>query len=149
MKETYNDKGKLHSFNDKPALIEHDGTMSWFKNGKYHRDNGPAIIYANGTEWWFMNGELHRDNDEPAIIYADGAKWWYNNGKCHRDNDLPAYIDPDGTKEWFIGGLPISEKQVELLKKINASEIKYLPWLLNEDELLNSLIEKRMNEGNI
>jgi hypothetical protein len=47
---------------------------------------------------------------------------------------------------WYINGFQLSEKQIKLIKKINALEVQYLPWLLNEDELLNSVIEKRLNE---
>lgn len=51
--EIYNDKKRLHSFNDKPALVYkyedhlHAGEHQWFNNGKLHRDVGPAIIEFN------------------------------------------------------------------------------------------------------
>jgi hypothetical protein len=122
-RETRNSKGQLHSLNDEPA-----------------------IIFQSGTKCWCKDGEYHRDNDEPAIIDPNGTKYWYKDGKCHRDNDEPAFIGSDGTKYWYINGMKLAKKQIELLKKINDSEIQHLPWLLNEDELLNFLIEKRMSE---
>jgi hypothetical protein len=125
-KETRNSKSQLHSFNDEPAVVSGWGSKSWFKDGK-----------------------LHRDNDEPAVILCDGTMERYKDSKLHRDNGLPAVINTNGSKEWFVNGIQLNNKDVELLKKINASEIKYLPWLLNEDEFFNYLIEKRMNEGNI
>jgi hypothetical protein len=146
-KETYNSNNQLHSFNDEPAIIHSDGTKYWYKDGKCHRDNDePAIVDADGAKSWYKDGELHRDNDEPAYISSTGTKYWYKDGKCHRDNDEPAVIYSDGSKRWFINGIELNKKQIKLLKKINASEIQHLPWLLNEDELLNSVIEKRMSE---
>ncbi len=38
--------GKLHSFNDEPAVHDtHEGNKSWYKNGILHRDNDkPAEV---------------------------------------------------------------------------------------------------------
>ena len=36
---TYNKQGEVHSFNDKPAVIESNGAKWWCKNGRQHRDN--------------------------------------------------------------------------------------------------------------
>lgn len=47
---------KLHSVNDKPAIIREDGTREWFKHGVRHRDNGPAVKKADGTEEWWIDG---------------------------------------------------------------------------------------------
>jgi hypothetical protein len=123
-KETRNPSGQLHSFDDKPA-----------------------IVFPNGTKMWYKNGAYHRDNDNPAIVHSDGTKSWWKNGKNHRDNGEPSFIYFNGDMAWFFNGNALTEDQVELLKKIIASEIQHLPWLLNEDELLNSVIEKRLNEG--
>jgi hypothetical protein len=116
--------GRLHSINDEPALID-----------------------QYGSKWWYKDDELHRDNDDPAVVHPNGTMMWYKNGKCHRDNGLPAIISATGGDLWYVNGIYLSGKQIKLLKKINASEIKYLPWLLNEDPALNSVIEKRMNLG--
>jgi hypothetical protein len=147
-KMTFDSEGKLNSLNDEPAIIHSDGTKEWYKDDKLHRDNDePAIIYSDGTKEWYKDGKRHRDNDEPVFIHSDGSKEWYKDGKRHRDNDEPAVINSDVYRYWYINGIPLDEKQIELLKKINASEIQYLPWLLNEDELLNSVIERRINES--
>jgi hypothetical protein len=120
---TRDDEGRLHSFNDECACIS-----------------------GNGSKYWYKNGLCHRGNDKPAIVYADGSKAWFIGGTYHRDNGLPAIIYSNGINLWFIRGNQLNNKQVELIKKIMASEIKHLPWLLNEDELLNCVIEKRLNE---
>ena len=49
----YNEMGKLHSYNDMPAVIYPDGTKLWCKHGKLHRGNGlPAMISSTGTNYW-------------------------------------------------------------------------------------------------
>jgi hypothetical protein len=123
MKQTRNSNNRFHSFNDEPAYI-----------------------YDRGDKEWYKDGNLHRDNDKPAVIYISGSKYWYDNGYLHRDNGLPAFMCHDGTNLWYIKGSLLNENQIALLKKIMASEVKHLPWLLNEDELLNCVIEKRLNE---
>jgi hypothetical protein len=75
---------------------------AWYKNGKYHCEDGPAYISANGKyKAWWLNGELHRDKLQPAVINGDLKMWWIN-GKLHRE-DGPAVIN--GKKEeWRING---------------------------------------------
>ena len=73
---TFDDKGRLHSFNDKPAIVDSNGTKYWYKNGKIHRDKDlPAVVYSNGNKCWYKNGKLHRDKDLPATVYSDGTKY--------------------------------------------------------------------------
>ena len=57
---TRNKNGKLHSFNDEPAVYTKD-FKCWFKNGKLHRDNDkPAMIWNGRIKKWFKNGEQYR-----------------------------------------------------------------------------------------
>jgi len=59
--------GLLHSYNDKPALVN-GMRQEWYKNGKKHREHDkPAIIDQNIQEW-FKNGMCHREGDLPAVI---------------------------------------------------------------------------------
>lgn len=60
--------------------INQFGTIIWYKDGKYHREDGPAIKYADGTKVWYLNGECHRE-DGPAIEQADGYNQWWYRGK--------------------------------------------------------------------
>jgi len=60
--KTYNENGKLHSYNDLPA-----------------------VTTTNGSKWWYKNGELHRDNDLPAVVFPTGTKEWWLNGKFIKD----------------------------------------------------------------
>ena len=74
--------GVLHSYNDKPAVIDGD-RREWYKNGKLHREsNLPAVINGDYQEW-YRNGELHRDGDLPAVI-SKNRQEWYKNGESYR-----------------------------------------------------------------
>jgi hypothetical protein len=95
--------GNLHIINDTdPSVIRKCGTMCWYYNGEFHRNNDlPTIVKADGTQFWHNHGERHRDNDLPAVIYFDGTMEWYFNGELHRDNNLPAVINSDGSFRYF------------------------------------------------
>lgn len=68
-------------------------------------DNYYTVTDPDGTISWYKNGRLHRDCDLPAVVdTAWGIMVWYQNGLLHRDNDLPAYIDSDGIKAWYYYG---------------------------------------------
>ena len=122
---TYLD-GELHSYDDKPAMIQKNGTKFWFKNGLRHRDTIdpdtgltlPAIISPNGDQVWFKDNMITRDDTVivngvimslPSRIYANGIRIWIQKNKLHRtDIDpitrlrLPAIIYPDGTTECWV-----------------------------------------------
>jgi len=38
---------KTHTYDN--LEIDQYGTKFWYKNGKYHREDGPAVEYANGS----------------------------------------------------------------------------------------------------
>jgi hypothetical protein len=64
--------------------IDHWSNKRWYKEGRFHREDGPAIEYANGDKSWHKNGELHRE-DGPAVITKDGDRLFYLKGKkTHR-----------------------------------------------------------------
>ena len=106
--------GELHSYNDKPALINSYGAQYWYKEGKLHREDGPAIIRLNIDQAWYMGDIKHREGG-PAIICPNGYQAWYKEGKLHRDalNNssfvLPAVIHLDGHAEWWIDEIKIKE----------------------------------------
>ena len=86
-------------------VIDEDGTIYYYKDGKYHREDGPAFIDPDGTKAWYVNDKLHRV-DGPAIIYPNGNKSWWINGKHY-------------TKENFFNKLTISQKLTFLYKPEN------------------------------
>ena len=59
-----------------------DNSICYFKNGKFHREDGPAIQYENGNKYWYING-LHHREDGPASEHSNGAKYWYYKNKCY------------------------------------------------------------------
>ena len=60
--------------------INESGIKYWYKEGKFHREDGPAVIYANGIHIWYKENKVHRDAG-PAIIWPDGAQRWFKNGE--------------------------------------------------------------------
>jgi hypothetical protein len=35
----------------------------YFKNGKYHREDGPTIEWVDGTKFWYLDGNLYTKKD--------------------------------------------------------------------------------------
>ena len=60
-----------------------DNTECWYRDGKFHRDDGPAIIHTNGDKLLYRNGKHHRENF-PAVVKTDGTKEWWNNDMRYR-----------------------------------------------------------------
>jgi hypothetical protein len=82
------------------GIVEYqNGNKCWYKEGKYHREDGPACEFADGTKTWHKEGELHRLNG-PAWEFPNGEKCWYKEGKKHRENG-PAIELLDGRKLWY------------------------------------------------
>jgi len=92
MIETVNEKGQLHSFNDKPATEWDNGFKNckeWYKNGKLHRDNKPACISVSRCYIrysFYKNGLLHRVLKPARIELREGLKAYeayYIKGRPH------------------------------------------------------------------
>jgi len=119
--ETLNDKGQIHSFNDKPAIEYDNGDKFWYKKDKIHRIDRPAIEFDNGDKFWYKEGKRHR-LDGPAEDYEDRSKMWYKEGKYHR-LDGPAIEWYNGSKwiiEWYYEGKEMECSSLkEFLKMIN------------------------------
>jgi len=120
--ETLNDKGEMHSFDDKPAVERVDGRKEWYKEGKRHRLNGPAIELINryktlfGYKMWYKEGKLHRIGG-PAVEHSERGKLWCEYGKRHRI-DGPARIYNDGIKIWYYEDKEIECSSTEEFLKI-------------------------------
>ena len=98
--------GRLHSFNEQPAVVKANGTIKWYRYGNLHRENDlPAAIYSYYKEWYWR-GQLHRENDLPAVEYSFTGKEWYQHGVRHRDGDLPAIHFKNDREEWYQYGKP-------------------------------------------
>ena len=80
--------------------IDDHGEKFWWKDGKWHREDGPAVEYRDGSTFWYKDGLRHR-LDGPAIEDYDGDTCWYKDDDWHRE-DGPAIEYYDGDKEWYI-----------------------------------------------
>ena len=63
---TYDDKGFLHSYDNKPAFnyyFTKSNTIyisEWYKNGKKHRLDGPALVYhSNLQNSYYLEGRRY------------------------------------------------------------------------------------------
>ncbi len=65
---------------DKPILFDptqgQKGVFKqWRRNGELHNDAGPALIEEDGTETYYRHGVIHRpEADGPAITKPDGTQ---------------------------------------------------------------------------
>lgn len=60
--------------------IHSDGQITWFNEGRVHREIGPAIFLNDGTKIWSFNDKIHRICG-PAIERVNGKNEFYQNGK--------------------------------------------------------------------
>lgn len=80
--EWFDNEGKIHRDDDKPARLYKSGTKHWYKHGLKHRDNAPAVIYSDGSYRWFNHGKEHNVNGF-AVFHSHGDRslgLWYIDG---------------------------------------------------------------------
>ena len=106
----------VHNATKEPDNLIVTGDKFWYKNGKFHREDGPAIEFSDGSKFWYKNGEYHR-KDGPAKIFSNGTRDWYQNDKLHRE-DGPAVIFNTGEQYWWLNGNQYTEEKYN--KKINS-----------------------------
>ena len=70
----------LHRDDDKPSFIAFNPIqLTWFKNGKMHRDGDNPSMITDAGLYWHKHGDLHRD-DGPAVISKNGVCKYYWSG---------------------------------------------------------------------
>jgi hypothetical protein len=113
---TENERSAVVSYWHEKSIhtIENTEHVTTYKvNGKLHNfDDTPAVSWDYGSMFWYRNGVLHRDGDLPAVIYANVSTQWYRDGLLHRDGDLPAIITRHGHQEWRRHGAVITEEAI-------------------------------------
>lgn len=115
---SYFRNGELHR-DDGPAFIKFDPytnefvVRNWYQNGKRHRTDGPAIDGPNKV--WYKDNIIHRD-DGPAILYHNGMQIWYHCNRVHRLNG-PAVV-ANAYTEYYIFGRKITSSQYKIFYKI-------------------------------
>ena len=125
-------EGKYHR-EDGPAIEYSSGGKEWYKEGFHHREDGPAVELADGTKYWYKEGKRHRI-DGPAVERSDGTKYWCKEGACHRE-DGPAYEDADGTKFWYIHGkLMDTDNEIEIVNFLGIEKMFGFEWMRFQTE---------------
>jgi len=100
-----------------------DGTKSYYKGNKRHREDGPAIECSNGDRFWYKDGKQHRE-DGPAVMYVSGREYYYLN-------------DVMVTKEEH-------SRQVSLIKETRDNDVRDLT--IRDLELLVGAKKKSLNK---
>jgi hypothetical protein len=72
-------------------VIQQKKGKFWFKEGKYHREDGPAIELINGEKYWYKNGLYHRE-DGPAVEWRGEYKFWYLEGIYFNEINLNNHV---------------------------------------------------------
>lgn len=116
IKEWWINGNKLKEEKELPVykVVNENNRTIYYKDGKFHREDGPAVIYKNDHhkdyhELWYKDGKLHRENG-PAVVYPNEVQKWYKDGKLHRE-DGPAVVFFDGRQEWYKNGEKCSCKE--------------------------------------
>lgn len=61
-----------------------NGYQFWYKDGKYHCEDGPAKDLLM-QQCWMRNGEFYREDCLPHIETKYGSQYWVYNGKRYRN----------------------------------------------------------------
>jgi hypothetical protein len=60
---------RFHRLNG-PAVIYYDGSMSWIRHGRLHRDDGPAREWpARGIETWWKDGKPYEPSAHELMVW--------------------------------------------------------------------------------
>ena len=100
--ERQNEKGEIHSVHDSiPATekIQSNKTcLTWYKNGKIHRDfNRPAFVNRTTQNFaeileWYQNGILQKRMKFMQNTEFTSYEWFDEDLLLHRNDDKPSYI---------------------------------------------------------
>jgi hypothetical protein len=73
---TFNENGKLHSFQGEPAEKHFSNSKSWYLNGQPHREDGPAFDYSSKYFYplWYLNGFLFEAIHSPPENYLEALE---------------------------------------------------------------------------
>jgi hypothetical protein len=103
-RETRDENGLLHSYDDKPSRVKINGERTWeflwHSHGKLHRENNqPPYLFFAKDVYVTLNADEkeHSFNGNPSkILYQlmsnSFTAVWAKNGATHRENDLPAIL---------------------------------------------------------
>jgi hypothetical protein len=103
-----NEFGQLHREDDLPAIIELNGTMTYYQHGLKHRDGDKPAYISSSQQCYYQLDSLHRDGDKPALIHLIDNKIvsqaYYQHGLLHR-NKGPAMSWDTGSYQYYQHGV--------------------------------------------
>lgn len=104
------------------------GDVLFFKNGKYHKEDGPAFFSKYGDKHWFKEGKYHRF-DGPAYEGVNGTKFWYIEGKECFPSEIMDYFN-----RFLFLGKETKEYGLIYLKFLSDQGIQELPFIPGMEE---------------
>ncbi len=105
------------------GIVECENSKCWFKEGKFHREDGPAREFYDGINLWYKDGNVHRE-DGPAKEWPSGYKEWYLKDQYYYEISLKNYIVLD----YYKGKYDLM--WYKLLDKDKISEHPDIPGLI-------------------
>ena len=45
------------------CVLDQDNNKAWYKNEKFHREDGPAIEMTSGDKYWYLNNEYYSEQE--------------------------------------------------------------------------------------
>ena len=134
--------GKIHSYNDFPALSSDDFKV-WYFFGEEHRENGKpsSILKRDKLLCWKEHGEFHRENGRPAYVKNSNFVWFIR-GKRTKTFSNPAIIlnvdwFNDSRTDW--SNIPDCRFDIQRRKLIVPENIRNMRYKSMTDILLSSL----------
>ncbi len=67
-KYKYYNNRKEHNRVEGPSLEYCDGSITWFKNNKIHKENGYAVEYGNGEKYYWVERINYGEREYWRII---------------------------------------------------------------------------------
>ncbi len=99
--------------NDYTGIIESiSGDFYWFKNGKWHREDGPAKIWSNGYKFWYLDDYCVWSSYLKAVDFINKIILSKDSHPLYPTVQVWRYIDKNGIQEQII--IPGMEKFIIL-----------------------------------
>jgi hypothetical protein len=111
----------ISTFSHSGDLLEvkySNGDRVFYRDGKFHREDGPALEFHNGAKEFYINGQAHRE-DGPAIEYPNWYREWRRAGCPYGISVVGGKIEIGGKykpsiadwDEWFSGAEEFKHKR--------------------------------------
>ncbi len=78
------------------------GTKIWYKNGKWHREDGPAYISISGWEEWHLNGKFVWHSEYNKLDFTNKIVLLKEQYPEYPTIQIWKWIDKNGIREQMI-----------------------------------------------